>query len=205
MSETRYNIVFSGELVPGADLQAVKQNLARAFRMEPARVDALFSGKPVTLKRDADQATAMKFRAVMKQAGAQCRMEPVGEVEEIVAAPPPPAEAPAAASPQTPVAPPQAAATAAPPGEMEMVGTIRTGGAGFSGEFDVAPVGADIADMQEGPAPVVPDVSGLSLAPAGSDMGELKREVAVQVPDIGHLAVVPLGAEQGGKDKEASE
>lgn len=75
MSESRYNIVFHGELVGGADPAVVKQNLAKVFKMDLERVEKLFSGKAVVLKKDADKATAMKFRAVLKKAGAQCEMK----------------------------------------------------------------------------------------------------------------------------------
>lgn len=190
MSDARFNLVFNGELVAGASPDAVKQNLAKLFKLDPARVEAMFSGKPVVLKKDADQATAMKFRAVLRQAGAQVRMEPVGAVEEVSAAPAPPAEPVTVESPAAaPVA--ATAAASAPAGDMDMVGTIRTGGTGFSGEFDVAPPGADIADKVEAPPPVVPDVSGISLAPAGSDMGQLKPKVEEKVPDISHLSIAP--------------
>jgi|SRR5690606_448834 len=194
MSDARFNLVFNGELVAGASPDAVKQNLAKLFKLEPARVEAMFSGKPVVLKKDADQATAMKFRAVLRQAGAQVRMEPVGAVEEVSAAAAPPVETAAAPESSTPVsAPPSAAPASAstPAGDMDMVGTIRTGGTGFSGEFDVAPPGTDMADKTDGPAPVVPDVSGISLAPAGSDMGQLKQKVEEKVPDISHLSIAP--------------
>lgn len=199
MSDARYNLVFTGDLVPGSDITAVKQNLAKLFKLDAARVEAMFSGKPVTLKKDADQATAMKFRAVMKQAGAQCRMEPVGEIEEIEAAPAPAAQAQpvAATAPARPAAEPEPVQFGSKPvasGAMDMVGTIRTGGTGFSGEFDVAPPGVDMAEHEDGPPPTVPDVSAISMAPAGSDMGQLKKEQDIKVPDISHLSVAPPGA-----------
>ncbi len=199
MTDARYNIVFTGDLVPGSDISAVKQNLGKLFKLDAARVDAMFNGKPVILKKEADQATAMKFRAVLKQAGAQCRMEPIGEVEEVQAAPAPelPDTTPSAPSaPSAPAAAPAASFSAKPvsTGPMDMVGTIRTGGTGFSGEFDVAPPGADMADHVEGPAPIVPDVSTISMAPVGSDMGQLKKDEAPKVPDISHLSVAPPGA-----------
>lgn len=196
MSEARFNIVFAGQLVPGADPQKVRENLAQAFRMDMAKVEALFSGKRVVVKKDADQATAMKFRAIMKQAGAHCDMEPVG-------APAASAPAPAVATPAPATAPvPTAAASAAPApasapaaaagGPLETVGTIRTGGTGFTGPFDVAPAGADLAPAEDRPAPMVPDVSHLSVAPAGSDMGQKKDERPPVAPDISHLSIKPL-------------
>lgn len=207
MSDARFNLVFTGELVAGASADAVKQNLAKLFKLDAARVEAMFSGKPVILKKDADQATAMKFRAVLRQAGAQCRMEPVAEVASVApaspAAPAPVAEPSEAAQPAQPtqqgdaIAQPSAEPASRQPvtqaaADMDMVGTIRTGGTGFSGEFDVAPPGADIADKVEGPAPIVPDVSGMSLAPPGADLEQLKPDVEEKVPDISHLSISPL-------------
>jgi len=209
MSDTRYNLVFSGQVVGGADPATVKQNLAKLFKIDAARVEALFSGKPAVLKKDADQAAAMKFRAALRQAGAQCQMVAIGD--NGTPAPSAPVQASTKASfAQPPEEPAEQSATeqgasriesekasaqptASASADMEMVGTIRTGGAGFSGEFDVAPVGADIGDEKGGPAPFVPDVSDISLAPAGSDMGELKKEQVIKVPDISHLSIAPDG------------
>lgn len=209
MSDTRYNLVFSGQVVGGADPTTVKQNLAKLFKIDAARVEALFSGKPTVLKKDADQAAAMKFRAALRQAGAQCQMVAVGDdgaaVPSVASAAPvstkasfaQPAEESAAQSASS--SEPKQASSASASEDMEMVGTIRTGGAGFSGEFDVAPVGADIGEEKDGPAPFVPDVSDISLAPTGSDMGELKKEQVIKVPDISHLSIAPEGK---GDDKE---
>lgn len=203
MSEKRYNVIFQGELVGGADLAAVKENIARLFKMDMQKVEALFSGKKVVLRKDADQATAMKLRAAMKQAGARCDMVPVSDEG---------AAAPSTDTPQTASPPPSAAstanravfeardATAAAPasasqkpaqssGDLETVGTIRTGGTGFSGPFDVAPAGADMADAKDDSDAVVPDISHLSMAPPGTDLEELPRNQKAVNPDISHLSI----------------
>ena len=92
MADARFHIVFTGQLVKGSDLATVKANLGKIFKMEAPRVEKLFSGQPVVLKKDADQATAMKFRAVLKQAGAECELRPVAEAATPPSAPhhPPP-------------------------------------------------------------------------------------------------------------------
>jgi hypothetical protein len=208
MTDARFNVVFAGEIVNGADPAKVRENLAAAFRMDMAKVEALFSGKRVVVKKDADQATAMKFRAVMKQAGAVCDLERVGAEPPAVTPaeekPAAPASVPAASSPRSPAPPATPAPTmtttptaagSAPvfqSGSMETVGTIRTGGTGFSGPFEVAPAGADMAQAKDMPPPMVPDVSHLSVAPAGSDMGEKKAEKPPVNPDISHLSIDPL-------------
>jgi hypothetical protein len=194
MTEARFNVVFAGELVAGADPARVRENLAAAFKMDAARVEALFTGKRVVVRKDADQATAMKFRAVMKQAGAVCELERIAEPAAAPAPAASPAVAPAAAAAPVPSAP--APAPSAPAsvsgGSLETVGTIRTGGTGFSGPFNVAPTGTDLADKHEGPPPVVPDVSHFSVAPAGSELGQKKDDKPPVVPDISHLSIKPL-------------
>lgn len=195
MSEARFNVVFAGEMVAGADPARVRANLAAAFKMDVSKVEALFSGKRVVVKKDADQATAMKFRAVMKQAGALCDLERVGEA---AAAPAPtpevPAPAPAPAEPAASPAPVAASPAPVKGGSLETVGTIRLGGTGFSGPFEVAPAGADMADKEDGPAPIVPDVSHFSVAPPGSDMGQKKDDKPPVTPDISHLSIAPPGS-----------
>ncbi|PNG62061.1 hypothetical protein SC81_23165, partial [Vibrio vulnificus] len=54
----RFKIVFSGELMPDASLETVKDNLARLFKSEPGKIDALFGGRPVVLKRELPEAEA---------------------------------------------------------------------------------------------------------------------------------------------------
>lgn len=203
MSDARFHIVFSGKLVGGADLATVKSNLGRLFKMDSARVEKLFSSQPVVIKKDADQATAMKFRALMKQAGAECEVRPVSGGENPLTSAEP-AAAPAS-SPQ-----PQAAASApARParsagqdtaggqdsaqdqscGDLETVGTIRTGGTGFSGAFSVADVGEDMDNSVHAPAPSAPDVSHLSMAAPGENLRQRTASSPPVQPDISHLSL----------------
>lgn len=195
MSEARFNVVFAGEVVAGADPAKVRENLAAAFKMDVSKVEALFSGKRVVVKKETDQATAMKFRAVMKQAGAVCDLERIGE-EAAAPAPAAAAPAPPPSAPAEPAVKPVVAEAPAPVkgGSLETVGTIRLGGTGFSGPFEVAATGANLADKREGPPPIVPDVSHFSVAPPGSDMGQKKDEKPPVSPDISHLSIAPPGS-----------
>lgn len=219
MSDETFNVVFSGELVAGSDPQKVRENLAKLFKMDLAKVEGLFSGKPVVIKKGADQATAMKFRALMRQAGAQCALvslsggaaspapaaapvaapapaaAPASEAEEAPA--PAPAAAPAPEAEQAPPPAPAAAPAAAADEDydMEGVGTIRTGGTGFSSEFDVAPAGAQMAEEDNTPPPPAPDVNHLSMAAPGSDLEQLKDKREKVDPDISHISMADLGAD----------
>lgn len=76
MSDARYKIVFEGELMPGAALDSVKENLARLFKSDADKIDALFNGRAVALKRDLEDGEADKYLAALQRAGANVRKEP---------------------------------------------------------------------------------------------------------------------------------
>lgn len=74
--ETPVRLVFAGSVRDGFDRDTVKQRLGQWLKLEPARLDTLFSGRPVVLKRGlpADQAAAwvQRFAAL----GAELQVEP---------------------------------------------------------------------------------------------------------------------------------
>ncbi len=192
--DNRYHVRLTGELMAGADAAEVAANLARLFKMPEQKAALLINGTPRVVKKDADEATARKFQVALRQAGARCELLPVNDE----AAPAAPTPAPRDAAPEEPAPREPAAsqavaasATAAPQsGDLETVGTIRTGGTGFSGAFEVAPVGADL-DTSEKDQPAAPDVSHLSMAEPGADLEPLKPRQDVVVPDISHLSIKP--------------
>jgi hypothetical protein len=196
--DNRYHVRLTGELMGGADAAQVAANLARLFKMPEEKAALLVSGQPRVVKKDADEATARKFQVALRQAGARCELLPVGG-ETASAAPPPTATSPAptAATPAAPQA--EALEGAAAPAssadqrssDIETVGTIRTGGTGFSGAFEVAPVGADLDTSERDQPASAPDISHLSMAEPGADLEPLKQEQEVVVPDISHLSIKP--------------
>ena len=95
MTEARYKIVFDGQLMPEMTLETVKDNLARLFKSDPSKIDALFSGSPVALKRDLAETEADKYLAALQQAGAQARKEQEAVALSLVETTPEPATAPA--------------------------------------------------------------------------------------------------------------
>ncbi len=76
IQEARYKIVFDGELMPEVALDTAKENLARLFKSEPARINRLFSGSPIALKRDLLESKADQYLAALQRAGAKARKEP---------------------------------------------------------------------------------------------------------------------------------
>ncbi len=179
----RYEIAFSAQLVPGAQLELVKANLAKLFQADEQRLALLFSGRRIVIKGNLDAAGAEKYRSTLERAGALVEVACVEEeIEEIeLAAPPAP----------TPVAAAPVATTQAAPAGRLQVAPRDEYMAAFAEvdapDFGMAPLGDDLQDDKpDAQAPSL-DLSQFSLAPAGSDMGEIKKAPAGPPPDISHL------------------
>ncbi|WP_095149214.1 DUF805 domain-containing protein [Pseudomonas sp. Irchel s3a18] len=110
MSENRFKIVFDGALLPGVDITTAKLNLAALFKSDVTAIDRLFTGNPVTLKRDLSQADAHTYLNALSKTGIDARIEagPAIELNLTDVQPPP-------ASPVAPVAPERDASPYAPP------------------------------------------------------------------------------------------
>jgi hypothetical protein len=65
----KFDIIFRGDVVFGHQLPDVKLRLQQLFKMDSVKIDALFSGKPITLKRDLDETSAQKYKQVLLNAG----------------------------------------------------------------------------------------------------------------------------------------
>jgi hypothetical protein len=174
---SRYEIAFSGQLVPGAQPELVKANLAKLFQADAQRIAQLFSGRRIVIKNNLDAAGAEKYRATLERAGARVEVVDMDlPVEEVELAPPPEPVAIAAGEPR--------------PGRLQVAPRDEYMAA-FSEvdapDFGIAPVGADLQDAKpEAAAPQV-DLSQFSLAPVGSDMGQAKAAPAAPPPDTSHL------------------
>jgi len=69
MSE-KFSVVLTGKLADGFELPEVMDNIAQVFKLAPEKVEKLFGGKPVALKRGVEKSQAMKLRNVLARAGA---------------------------------------------------------------------------------------------------------------------------------------
>jgi len=173
MSALQFDIIFRGDIVFGHQLAEVKLKLQQLFKADAAKIDSLFSGRPVPLKRNMDEATAQKYRDTLLKAGAMV---------EICSSD----VSPANAAPKPAPAPRRVVEAAAPVPIAEV--------------WTLAPVGADLLPAKERPpqpAPVQVDISALSLRPAEGnlvDVSEVHAEISAQVivPDLGLAA---LGAD----------
>lgn len=78
MDDPRFKIVFDGAVMPSTPLETVKENLARLFKSDVARIEALFSGQLVVLKRGLSGDEADKYLSALHGAGANARKEADG-------------------------------------------------------------------------------------------------------------------------------
>lgn len=187
---SHFQIVFSGQLVPGASLEQTQANLAKLFRADAERIATLFSGRRVTIKGNLDASEAEKYRVTLARAGAL--VEVVAEELAAAAVEPAPAPGPAPApvvvdrSPQTGPAQPVPGRLQVKPRDEYMAAFAAVD----APDFGVAPLGVDLQDAYADPQPPKVDLSQFSLAPVGSDMGQAAPKPAGAPPDISHLRLL---------------
>lgn len=221
MSQEQYDLVFSGQLVPGFDLAQVKQNMAALFRIDETKVQVLFSGKPITLKKSLALEVATKYRVAMKKAGA--RADLVLCKEEVQKSQPEKAANSSASSgthssekeaggfqtslgaqPVTPSTPrvkietPDFGVAAMGghllnPEERSVVKAVVVD----TSQLSVAPQSGNLVDESELAHPEILDITipDLDIAPPGSDLikaDERKKVIPVNV-DISSLSVAQVG------------
>jgi hypothetical protein len=183
--EDRYRLVFRGELLDGQHRAVVKKKLGALLKVDGERLDQLFAGENVVVRKEADTATAARFQAAFKQAGARLRVLPV--VDEAAATPRPQATPKPQATPRPqPTPKPETAARAAEP---------ATAGAAHS--LTLRPKNAPLLDTSERAEPrtVVIDVSHLTLAPLGPWIPPARADADAAPPDTSHLSIAELGVD----------
>ena len=177
MPEDRYNIVFSGELVTGADAAKKRERLGNTFRLGASQLDNLFSGQAVVVKRDVDLMTATRFQQAFLAAGARAAIELVS------AAPSAPADAAAHGEPTDL---PQTASETAP---------ATVAGATLA----LAPPGTPLDEVDDAGPACQPDTTALSLVQAPDwDLSDCAPPPAATPDyDLSELALAPLDARRG--------
>lgn len=177
---SRYQIVFSGEIIAGAEQEQVRADLARLFRADAARIATLFSGRRITLKGNLDAAEAEKYRATLARVGALVEVLPEGAPEAAASAP---AAADAGRSADSP---------AVARGKLQVQPRdeyMAAFAAVDAPDFGIVPLGVDLQDARPEPQAPTLDLGRFSLAPVGSDMGQAPAKPAGPPPDISHLSL----------------
>lgn len=97
MSDSKFDVVFYGELFDGYDKADVKANFARIFRVSDEKINRFFSSPRVVLKGNVDRKTADKYKAILAKTGAVVTVEarepaggvPAAPAQKATAKPPP--------------------------------------------------------------------------------------------------------------------
>lgn len=178
MPDTLFDIVFSGQFVSGVDPAQAKAGLARLFKIDDARVEALCTTRTV-IKKGVDEATARNYASALAKVGARVELVPSGGAPAAPAtatpATPAPVARPVASAPvNTPAAAPVPVApamTVAEPGALLTEPSVVT-----PPEFDLSGMTlAAVGTLLVEPSTATPpefDLSGLQLAPAGTVLDE---------------------------------
>lgn len=79
MDQTKYKITFAGEVVPGQNIEQVRQKIAALFKISLAKCGQMFDGRSRTIKSGLDQQAAGKYKKAFEQAGAICHIVPIND------------------------------------------------------------------------------------------------------------------------------
>ena len=186
MAEQQFHVVFRGALVKGATTEQVKNNLAKLFKAEPAKLDHLFAGKPVIIKKGLDRAGADKYEAVLRRAGAIVEIIDPSQLEQLGTQTTADKEAIAPAKSESAATPPQApdGLTMAEVG-VTIVEHVPPPPADFdTTHLNLAEVGVDLVEAEKIAAPNY-DLSGLTLDPVGVDLDDKKPAAAPEIDTSG--------------------
>jgi len=158
MAFDRFDVYFSGKLLPGRAEGVVREAVARLFKADAAQLDMLFSGKPVRIKRGVDAETAGRYRASLRAVGALVDVRPNNDD-----APPP-------------------TRTNRPTEDIVPVTGVEVSEDGPDYEL-MPPRTGSLADIAPPPPPPLrPDVSHLDLAQPGAPLDDTPPPPPAQIP-----------------------
>lgn len=165
MSDVIYAIVFKGEVLDGFQKISVKAHMAKTLKASPEKMKALFSGKPVVIKRTPDKQLAIKYGTALKKLGADVKLKSL-HGDAAAAKPKPATEAPAKSAAE-------ATPTAAPD----------------TSDISLAPNEGNLVEAKPAPPPPDLDLSGMSiLENDGSPLVEHKEFVRAEI-DLSEFSV----------------
>jgi len=77
MENKRYNVLFRGEIIEGTSGEIAKENFAKLFKLDPTKLETLFSGKERVIKKEVETQTAKKYIETLAANGIKCHLEEV--------------------------------------------------------------------------------------------------------------------------------
>lgn len=183
MSEQHFEVVFRGDVEPGRSVAEVKEGLSKLFNTESSRIDQMFSGKPVVIKANIDEQTALHYQASLKKVGALVDVRPSGSAN---------GSALSTNSTQNTSTDVSEHSDTSAVGESQQHNSDETEEM-ENFDFDVAPIGADVltAEHKKDYTPADVDTSHLTVSEAGSDVLEDKDKRSYDESDVdtSHLSI----------------
>lgn len=69
-----FEVLVLGRVVEGQEIQKVKENLTKVFKISSEKVERLLSNKPVIVKKNVSREQAKKIKDIIRKAGAECKV-----------------------------------------------------------------------------------------------------------------------------------
>lgn len=187
MTDEQAQLVFYGQVLSGFDAPAVRRSLGEHLQLDSARLEHLFSGQRVVLKRAVEPDRAARHVKQFARLGARLHVESAGAAPARAAAPgtaaapsrPRPAAQPTAQVKATSPAPPAPPAPGAPAALAE----------------PTRPAPAALAA-----APALAAIAAVATAPTARPAATLQPAAAPSTMP-GGLSLVPLAGEQPAPDE----
>ncbi len=78
-----FQVVFEGAITGEYSLEDAKHRFGRLFRINGTKLDLVFSGKTVVIKKNISEEQAMQYAIKIAEAGCECYFEPMPREGEI--------------------------------------------------------------------------------------------------------------------------
>ena len=191
MAEGNYEVVFNGMIARGFETGQVKQNLAKLFKVDISKMEALFTGTMVVVKSGIDQGSANRYQEAMKKAGAVCAIrekpadttKPQAQQQQQ----PKPATVPETKVAQQPVTSPDIETPAENKEPITPVTPSKDDGM-------LAPPGVQIIEHEVIPEPDI-DISTIYMAEVGADVADPVAPPPILDLNIDNLDMFEVGAD----------
>jgi hypothetical protein len=214
MSEKLFEVVITGNTIPGMDKAEVIVNFANLFKVDSATAEKMLSGKTRIIKKNVDHKTGFKYHQALRKAGVLAMLKPVEDPVENA-----PKQSNELGHQHSPIKEPEpkqipthtntntnanintndeSSPTNIPKqqlGNTQLTQNSEPKSDAYSQSesLTVAAVGETIPVLKDEQVALNPDTSGLSVAQVGSKLDELKPEQDIVKPDISHLDVAAAG------------
>ena len=181
MTDNRYDLVITGQLLPNVEKSAAIAQLAKLLKIEQAQAEKLLNGKAQRIKKAANEDLAKKFIKAFQQAGVELvakqttsQNQSAGQNYEDTA---PSAD------------PPKLSFTEQGDDLLQANEKRHFEYQDLAGEFELAEVGAEIELLAVQRTPLNPNIEHLAVADAGELIPNLEKPPAQVPPDLSHLSL----------------